>query len=315
MISLASKAIQTVNGRPPAVRSCGHSDFRDVAHHSCLGTIINSSVGGSSRMPSGYESAVQLVLPYYGLFGYSIGRQSWLIDPTKILLIQPGWEFTDEQPVEGLGHASLLVNPAEFIVNEILGARFVAGNGGSPFGAAQSCPEIWLLTHRFLAVSREGIATLEADELLIRLMELAANRPKTKSRPSTQTVARAKEFLHAYGSERIPLEQIANAVGVSPVYLTQEFTRSEGVPLYQYQVNLRLVRSLQELRNCDDITQLALELGFSSHSHFSARFRQIFGLSPSEYRRNARSPRVSISIASFSRAKLDRRQFYPARLG
>ena len=36
------------------------------------------------------------------------------------LLIQSGWEFSDEQPVEGLGHASLLVNPASSIVDEIL---------------------------------------------------------------------------------------------------------------------------------------------------------------------------------------------------
>ena len=69
-------------------------------------------------MPSGYEPAVQLVLPYFGLFAYVIGRQSWLVDASKILLIQSGWEFSDEQPVEGLGHASLLVNPAEWIVDE-----------------------------------------------------------------------------------------------------------------------------------------------------------------------------------------------------
>ena len=88
----------------------------------------------------------------------------------------------------------------------------------------------------------------------------------------------------ACGCERIPLERIAKAVGVSPVYLTQEFTRSEGVPLYQYQLYLRLVRSLQQLRDCDDITQLALELGFYSHSHFGATFGRAFGLAPPEFR-------------------------------
>jgi hypothetical protein len=129
------------------VRSSGETEFRDVAHQSRLGTVINSSVSGSSKMPSGHESQIQLVLPYAGLFGYSIGRQSWLVDPSKILLIQPGWEFTDEQPIEGLGHASLLVNPAESIVDEILGSSCAARSGGAWFGAARSCPEIWLLTH------------------------------------------------------------------------------------------------------------------------------------------------------------------------
>ena len=35
-------------------------------------------------MPSGYEPAVQLVLPYFGLFAYVIGRQSWLVDASRI---------------------------------------------------------------------------------------------------------------------------------------------------------------------------------------------------------------------------------------
>jgi AraC-like DNA-binding protein len=240
-------------------------------------------------MPFGYEPEVQLVLPYVGLFAYSIGRQSWLIDASKILLIQPGWEFADEQAVEGLGHASLLVNPAQAVVDELLGCGS-RQNGGTSFGPAQSSPKLWLLTQYFLAEA-EGFTNLEADEWLIQVVELASDRPRTVSRPSARTVARAKEFLHAHGYDRVSLERVANAVGVSPVYLTQEFTRSEGVPLYQYQLCLRLIRSLQQLRDCEDITQLALELGFSSHSHFSEKFRRTFGLSPSAYRHAVRSRR------------------------
>ena len=169
-------------------------------------------------------------------------------------------------------------------------------------------PELSLLTQYFLAEEAEGITVLQADEWMIRVMELASARPRTSSRPSSRTVARAKEYLHAHRCERIPLERIAKAVGVSPVYLTQEFTRSEGVPLYQYQLYLRLVRSLQQLRDCDDITQLALELGFYSHSHFGATFRRAFGLAPSEFRQNIRSRRSLISTASSGRsARIERR--------
>jgi AraC-like DNA-binding protein len=65
------------------------------------------------------------------------------------------------------------------------------------------------------------------------------------------------------------------------VYLTQLFQQVEGVPLYRYQLRLRLARALDLLAECDDLTALALELGFSSHSHFSAAFRQLYGQSPS----------------------------------
>jgi AraC-like DNA-binding protein len=75
---------------------------------------------------------------------------------------------------------------------------------------------------------------------------------------------------------------------VSPVYLTQLFHRLEGVPLYRYQLRLRLACALDRLAHADDLTALALDLGFTSHSHFSAAFRQTYGVSPSTFRRAAR---------------------------
>ena len=209
--------------------------------------------------------------------------------------------MSDGQPVKGLGHASLLINPARSIVEEILGPRLSVPAGASAFGAARSSPNLWLLTQYFLAESHERLTALQADEWMIMVLELATDQPRTSDRPSARVVARAKEFLHEYGFERVPLERIARAVGVSPVYLSNEFARSEGVPLYQYQLYLRLIRSLQILRDCDDITQLALELGFSSHSHFSATFRRTFGLSPSRYRSNTRSRRSLATARAFGR--------------
>ena len=63
-------------------------------------------------------------------------------------------------------------------------------------------------------------------------------------------------------------------VGHSPVYLTQVFQQVEGLPLYRYQMQLRLARSLDLLSQYDDLTSLSLDLGFYSHSHFSTAFKQ-----------------------------------------
>jgi AraC-like DNA-binding protein len=49
-------------------------------------------------------------------------------------------------------------------------------------------------------------------------------------------------------------------------------------------VQLRLARALIELPHANDLTQLALDLGFSSHSHFAASFRRAFGSTPSAFR-------------------------------
>jgi AraC-like DNA-binding protein len=106
--------------------------------------------------------------------------------------------------------------------------------------------------------------------------------------PSTRRlIARAKEFLEASYSSPLRLLDVAREVGASPAYLTDVFRRAEGVPLHGYLTQLRLARALDELASADDLTNLALDLGFSSHSHFTAVFRRWFGTTPSRFRREA----------------------------
>ncbi len=70
--------------------------------------------------------------------------------------------------------------------------------------------------------------------------------------------------------------------------LTQVFQQVEGLPLYRYQLQLRLVRALDLLGEYLDLTVLALDLGFSSYSHFSSAFKQVYGQTPLELQRSAR---------------------------
>jgi len=98
-------------------------------------------------------------------------------------------------------------------------------------------------------------------------------------------VDRAKLVLASDLARRWTLAEIAAEVrGGSPVYLTQVFQQVEGLPLYRYHLRLRLARALDLLAQYDDLTALSLDLGFSSHSHFSAAFRAAYGRSPSEFR-------------------------------
>jgi AraC-like DNA-binding protein len=244
-------------------------------------------------MPSGYESAHQLVLPYFGLFAYVVGSQKWLVDSNKVLFISPGWEFADEQPVPALGHATVLINPKRRLVEEFGGVSGMRGRAALPAGALHSSALLQMMTQALLSHSLSGGDSLRGDELAVRAMKLALNGTPALGRPSSTTVDRAKQFLHANDCERLGLEQVANAVGVSPVYLTQEFKRSEGMPLYQYQLSLRLARALVELPHANDITRLALDLGFSSHSHFTLVFRRNFGVTPSDYRRSGMPGRAA----------------------
>ena len=59
------------------------------------------------------------------------------------------------------------------------------------------------------------------------------------------------------------------------------------MPLYRYQRRLRLARALDLISQYDDLTALGLDLGFSSNSHFTAAFREVYGYTPSEFRSTA----------------------------
>ena len=56
------------------------------------------------------------------------------------------------------------------------------------------------------------------------------------------------------------------------------------MPLYRYQLQLRLARALDLLATTPDVSTLAHDLGFSSHSHFASAFRQAYGRPPSTFR-------------------------------
>jgi AraC family transcriptional regulator len=101
-------------------------------------------------------------------------------------------------------------------------------------------------------------------------------------------VEAAKAYLAGRMSERVTLNDIARAVGASPFHLTRLFQWRTGVSLHRYMTCLRLRASLERLADgANDLAALALELGFSSHSHFTDSFRRKFGRTPSDVRRGA----------------------------
>jgi AraC family transcriptional regulator len=69
------------------------------------------------------------------------------------------------------------------------------------------------------------------------------------------------------------------------------FKAATGLTPHSYLQKLRLETARQRLSSPRGlITQIALDCGFSSHSHFTQVFRARFGLTPQQYRRQARSP-------------------------
>jgi AraC family transcriptional regulator len=144
-----------------------------------------------------------------------------------------------------------------------------------------------LLRH---SLSRKVAEPLEAEALTLTLIRRSLGERTAHAASASvarqRLVDRAKLVLSSDLARRWTLAEIAAEVGGSPVYLTQMFQHVEGVPLYRYQLRLRLARALDLLGEYDDLTRLSMDLGFSSHSHFSAVFKQTYGRTPAEFQRS-----------------------------
>lgn len=97
-------------------------------------------------------------------------------------------------------------------------------------------------------------------------------------------VERARVLLMERIGEPLHLADIADAVDLSPWHLCRAFRALTGATLHAYRDQLRLQGALARLAAGEDITRVALELGYSSHSHFTWAFRRRFGVPPSSVR-------------------------------
>ena len=95
----------------------------------------------------------------------------------------------------------------------------------------------------------------------------------------------ASHFLAENFRDKVDLASIGRAVGSSPFHLARVFRAVTGSTLHRRLRSLRLRAALEELRDPSaDIATVAVELGFSSHSHLTRSFGAEYGCSPSAYR-------------------------------
>jgi AraC-like DNA-binding protein len=99
-------------------------------------------------------------------------------------------------------------------------------------------------------------------------------------------IQRAKKILASAPGEAHAVDDIATALGASASHLAHSFSQEAGLSLHQYLLRIRMAIALDRISGgWTDLSRLAVDLGFATHSHFSATFRHSFGLSPRDARR------------------------------
>jgi AraC-like DNA-binding protein len=220
-----------------------------------------------------------------------VGAKTVFLDGTRVLFVRAGEDYADRH-VAGCGHDSIIITPRLSLLDELCRPDEPSLHPAFQRVAESTSARMNLRSHRLLRIEASSNDPLARDELMIALLSEALGlTQRIAGAPSLRVVNIAKQFLHAHLCEPISLNEIARAVHVSAAYLTDAFTRSEGMSLGRYRRRLRLTRALVDLPRCEDLTRLAIDLGFSSHAHFSDAFKSLYGLSPSAFRVGCGKPR------------------------
>lgn len=106
------------------------------------------------------------------------------------------------------------------------------------------------------------------------------NRPQEKS-----YVQQAINYIESYYNSNITINEICDAIYVSPCHFQRIFKNTMNKTPYQYILEFRLKKAKEKLKEKKlSIGEIARLCGFLSSGHFSTVFKKNEGQTPSEYR-------------------------------
>jgi AraC family transcriptional regulator len=281
-------------------------EFRTL-HESCLVSVRDYVCRACRGGPTAEEHSQtdNIVLMRSGAFCKHFGRRGVTADVNQAVFFSKGSSYRVSHPAD-CGDRGTVFEAAPFVLADIV--REIDPRVGEhperafPF-VTGPCVKAVFLKHRELVMRLEAAAfqplePLWADETALQLvadvLEAAfARRGLPAKKRRVETEAEHAELAEAVKSllarrlcERITLDEIARALDASPFHLARVFQTQTGVPVHRYLSRLRLRTALDRIEaGARDLTALALQLNFSSHSHFTDAFRREFGLTPSNFRK------------------------------
>jgi AraC-like DNA-binding protein len=258
-------------------------------------------VGERRRSVTGARGYL-IVIPWSPVRITHDGGRTIVAEPRTAVFYEPRQPYAAEQLVTrpersyfiGLSQATM----GECLRDDLEKLPFTHGPCDDQAFLAQRRLVMYLLKRAGAAEAPEPLAVQEAALNLSAHLLRAAGRARTAARrgpsPGSRTLRRrrecalaAQELLLRRYREPLSLPAIASAVGVSPFHLCRAFRAVVGESIHQYRTDLRLRAALEPLCESNfSLAHLALDLGFSSQSHFTTAFSARFGITPAALRRD-----------------------------
>ncbi|PYJ77151.1 MAG: AraC family transcriptional regulator [Verrucomicrobia bacterium] len=275
-----------------------------VCYCGSLVSITDVRCRPSTGRPSGEEqtTAHEVVFPRAGVFVKHVGNQQAVADSNHVLFFNANEPYRVSHPMPGGDDCTSFTFQTETLI-EVLGAYepMARDQPGKPFGLTHGLIGPKIIIQQQELRRRLGdawIDALEIEESALNLLYAVLRDayrlrtiPPRQHRSDTlqlrqEWVERVKLLMAKRPGANLSLTEIARAVHCSPFHLARVFQAEVGPSIHQYHLRLRLALALERLLDRPaSLTELALDLGFASHSHFTATFQRFFGISPSGFRR------------------------------
>jgi len=244
------------------------------------------------------QSRNVIVLPYSGLFSkHDAPGRHVLGTPSHAVFIAADTPYRLGYP-GAIGDRALTLRFSDAVAEDGLGDR----RGGAPASSGLLPAEAMML--RNLLCARLKRSEPDEFETEVRGFDLlgmslgairSADAPRRRSTEArwTRSVQRVKEAVAIVPADKWDVEKLARIALMSPFHLCRVFRRTTGTSVYDYVLRERLAATLDAVLDGEDLTTIALDAGFASHSHFTARFRGFFGCTPAALRQCAGADKVA----------------------
>jgi AraC family transcriptional regulator len=133
----------------------------------------------------------------------------------------------------------------------------------------------------------EALGILLTHELARINDDAAAGAPVSRGGLASWQRKQVAAYIEEHVADDIPLATLAELARLSPFHFSRSFKHSFGMPPLKYHASRRIERAKQLLANRElSVTAIAIDVGFSETSTFSAAFHRLTGQTPTRYRRS-----------------------------
>jgi AraC family transcriptional regulator len=241
-----------------------------------------------------------VVFPRSAVWIQHAGLPAFVADPGVVTIYNRSQPYT-RRPLAPEGDRSDWLSLSRELAVSIVEAidPEVATNPEGPFPVAfgPSSGELYFQQRLLFSRAMQGaIDAFELEQEVLLLVGAALERAMLADRRAHTLRAAGRDVVEAARAEiardpfgRRTIRELATRLGASPFHLCRSFRRVTGLTMHHYQLELRARLALEHIEGpAQNLSRLAQELGFSSHSHFSSAFRRRMGRTPSRARKQLR---------------------------